>query len=178
MADPLNLSDITNMEQLMARTPSGRDVMRMLDRLGLSIPYEPVERRPFTRNIADLHHRQLSDLQSYWGAEHGRIVQVIGLLQGQDRMLSATAKSARVTERNRLRRDAEAQTPPVKKTAGQLADEAEEAIAVRDADEACAMVDVMLAAAQALKESIATYLTVISREISFRSTQLETRNYG
>ena len=85
------------------------------------------------------------------------------------------SKEVRARERARLRRDAAEHEE--KNTATQINDKAEEAVTVRDADDAGALVAVLIASASASKEAVAMYLTAISREISFRCAQMDARIY-
>ena len=176
MADPLNLTDVKNLAQVLDRTPAGAEVYRLATRLGLlSKPSSTEERKPFTAGISKLSPPQLSDEHGYWAGEFGRIVELIGLLQGQEKYMALRAKEVRARERSRLRRDSEANG--IKKPAGQINDESDEAAAVRDVEEEGIVIAVLLSSAAAAKEAVSMYLTAISREISFRCSQMDARIY-
>jgi hypothetical protein len=176
IVDSLNLSDVKSLSQVLERTPNGADVAKLADRLGLLSKQEgESDRSAFKHKVSELSPPQLSDEQGYWAGEFGRIVELIGLLQGQEKYLALKSKEARARERSRLRREAE--DASVKKTAGQINDETEDAVSVRDVDEASIALVVLLSSATAAKEAVSMYLTTLSREISFRCSQMDARIY-
>lgn len=178
IGDTTDLHDVTSLQQLLARTPCGESVAQLADRLGL-LTADSLKgastRRPFKSDISTLNPARLSDEQSYWAGEFGRIVELIGLLQGQEKYLTLRAKSARATARSRIRRDAEAAERKV--AAGQVTDEAEDDPIVRDVDEQAVNLAVVLASVLAAKEATALYLSTLSREISFRCAQMDAKIY-
>lgn len=182
MEDPIDLSTVRNAGEVLARTPNGREVAELAEKLGLLTQNALAgtsARRGFKDQVSRLAPAQLSDEQSHWAGEFGRIVELIGLLQGQEKYLALRAKSARAQARSRARRNHEAENPEakVKLTATQLGDLAEEDPAVRDIEEQAALLTILLASANAAKEATVMYLQVLSREISFRCAQMEARVY-
>jgi hypothetical protein len=211
MDDTVDLSDVRNANEFLAKTPNGSEVAGLAVRLGL-LNSEALrtqsERKPFVSNVSKLSAAQLSDTQSYWAGEFGRIVELIGVLSGQEQYLVLGARTARAQARARIARaaadaeaaavkaaEAEAQaadeeaettgkprakTKPVKLkslTSTQIADEAESDPAVLDADVRLTLVRLMLETAKAAERATTTYLTTLSREISFRCTQMDARLY-
>ena len=178
MPEDLQLSEINNLPQLLERTPTGTAVYQLIERLGLVTPTSHTPRRPFKSKISDLTTTQLSDEYGYWNGEYGRIVDIIGVLNGQEKELVNEGKRIRAQERGRIRRTAEQADPPVKKTATQINDEAEESSAVRDHEEEFRVVLLLQASLSANKEAVSTYITAYSREMSYRSSQMDARIYA
>jgi len=179
VGDAVDLSDVKSLSQVLSRTPNGEAVATLAERLGLltkgSVKASSA-RRGFVADIARLSPAQLSNEQSFWAGEFGRIVELIGLLQGQEKQLALRGKAARSSARSRIRRDAEAEGAKI--TATSVNDDAEDDPAVRDVEEQSTVVTVLLSSALAAKEATAMYLSVISREISFRCSQMDARIYG
>lgn len=180
MTDPnLGLSAVRSLGQVLERTPNGADVLALAERLGLvtaGAHAGGLSRRAFKAQVSQLSPPQLSDEQSYWTSEFGRIVELIGVLQGQEKFLALKAKSARAKARSRVR--ARAAAAGDKLTAAQVNDQAEEDPAVADVDDQAVIVQLVLASALAAKEATAMYLQALSREITFRCSQMEARIYG
>jgi hypothetical protein len=169
---------VRNLSQVLARTPNGEAVAALGERLGLlttGITKGTKQRREFVGDISQLAPARLSAEQSYWAGEFGRVVELVGLLQGQEKYLALKSKAAKSTARSRIRRDAESLGN--KMTATALSDEAEDDPAVRDVEEQMALISVLLSSAMAAKEATTMYLSSISREISFRCAQIEARIY-
>lgn len=174
--DDLNLSDLRSVHQVLGRTPMGAVIGELAERIGLmtaEIHKVSVTRRKFKENISKLSPPQLSDEQSYWASEYGRIVELIGVLQGQEKLLSLQSKSVRASARARVRRNGEQEGS--KMTSTQISDAAEEDPAVKDIDERSSVVAILLASASAAKEATTMYLQTLSREITFRCAQMDSR---
>lgn len=175
--DVIDLSDLRSAHQLLQRTPLGETVAELAERVGLmtdGVHRTPATRRKFHTNISKLSPPQLSDEQSYWASEYGRIVELIGVLQGQEKYLALKSKAARAQARARLRRGTE-DAQVGKLTASQVADAAEEDPVVCDLDERIALLAVFLASALAAKDATTMYLQSLSREITFRCAQMDAR---
>ncbi|MCP4792027.1 MAG: hypothetical protein GY882_01625 [Actinomycetia bacterium] len=176
MEQTLNLDDLSNTEQVLERTPSGAEVQRLAVRLGLiDGTATKVARRPFRHNLSQLAPAALSDEQGWWSSEFGRIMELHGLLVGQQKLLSLEAKKARASVRSRLRKRAAEDEARI--TQGELNDLAEDDPSVREVDERGAMVELLLAATSTSKEVIERYLNTLSREIAFRQAQMDARIY-
>lgn len=174
--DNLNLSDLRSVHQVLGRTPLGSSIAELAERIGLmteGIHRGSVARRKFVENVSKLSPSQLSDEQSYWASEYGRVVELIGVLQGQEKILSLQSKAARASARARLRRNGE--EAGGKMTSSQITDAAEEDPAVRDLDERAGIVAILLASAAAAKEATTMYLQTLSREVTFRCAQMDSR---
>ncbi len=171
----LNLDDLQNVEQVLGRTPFGSEILRLAVRLGLIGSPDVVKRRPFNTNISRLDPPKLSDEQSWWTSEFGRYADLHGLLIGQQKILSLDSKKTLAAARSRLRK--KAQENGTKMTATEVNDLAEDDPAVRDADERAVVVEMLLALTSTAKEVTGQYLNTISREISFRSAQIQARIY-
>lgn len=175
--DDLNLSDLRSVHQVLERTPLGEGIAELAERIGLvteQIHRSSVVRKKFQANVSKLSAPQLSDEQSYWASEYGRIVELLGILQGQEKYLGLKSKAARAAARARLRRNAE-EEPAAKTTSAQINDAAEEDPVVRELDERAAIVNILLASAAAAKEATTIYLQTLSREITFRCAQMDSR---
>lgn len=208
MDTTIDYRDVRNARELISRTPNGTQVLEVAVALGLvnsAMVNTPAERKSLKPNVSALSPAALSNEQSYWASEFGRIVELSGVLVGQEQYLSLQAKSARARARARLLReaveasntaaqaeadqldaaiaadpDAFKKTKVVKAksiTATQIADIAESDAAVLDADETLSLVKLMLEVAKASEKATAMYLQVLSREISFRTAQMEARIY-
>ena len=175
--DDLNLADLRSVHQVLERTPLGEGIAELAERIGLvteQIHRSSVVRKKFQTNVSKLSAPQLSDEQSYWASEYGRIVELLGILQGQEKYLGLKSKAARAAARARLRRNAE-EEPAAKTTSAQINDAAEEDPVVRELDERAAIVNILLASATAAKEATTMYLQTLSREITFRCAQMDSR---
>lgn len=177
--DGVDLNDISSMQQVLARTPNKDALGRLAERLGLitgGVLQGSVVRKPFVPNISALGEGQLSDALSYWGAEQGRVISIIGLLQAEEKVLAMKGKAARARVKNTIR--AEARVAETKLTETEIKDKAEEHAEILDIEERSQIVEVMLAVALASKEATTGYLTVISREISFRCARMAAGIYS
>ena len=175
--DEINLSDLRSVHQVLERTPLGEGVAELAERIGLvteQVHRTSIARRKFHSNVSKLSAPQLSDEQSYWASEYGRIVELTGILQGQEKYLALKSKSARASARARLRRNSE-EAQAAKMTSSQIADAAEEDPVVRELDERAAIVSILLASAIAAKDATTIYLQTLSREITFRCAQMDSR---
>lgn len=173
----INLADLRSAHQVLERTPTGEEVATLAERIGLmteGVHRVSATRRKFHTNISKLTAPQLSDEQSYWVSEYGRIAELIGVLQGQEKYLALKSKSARAQARARVRRNAE-ESEGTKLTSTQITDAAEEDPVVRELDEKSAVVTLLLASASAAKDATTMYLQTLSREITFRCAQMDSR---
>lgn len=176
--DNVHLDDIRSAYQVLQRTPSGEAVADLAERIGLlteGVHRSSVSRRKFHANISRLSPPQLSDEQSYWASEYSRIVELIGVLQGQEKYLALKSKSARAAARARIRRNTTDDGDLVKMTASALTDAAEEDPAVVEVDDRVAIVAILLSSAMAAKDATAMYLQTLSREVTFRCAQMDSR---
>jgi hypothetical protein len=177
--DGVDMNDISSMNQVLKRTPNGEALGKLSERLGLitgGVLQSSVARKAFVHNISALDEAALSDAQSYWGAEQGRVISIIGLLQAEEKVLAMQAKEARSRIKNSIRAEARAQQ--AKFTETEVKDRAEEHVEILDIEERSQIVEVMLAVALASKEATTGYLTVISREISFRCARMAAGIYA
>lgn len=193
----MNLGDLKNLSAVLARTPNGAEVSALAERLGLLTAGSlgrVRERRRFIVNVSELDAAALSNEQAYWAGEFGRIVELVGLLQGQEKYLALRAKQVRSQARGRVRRlnenveveeggDETTATKKsgakvVKMTATQVNDLAENDPAVMDVENQSSLVVVLAASALAAKEATAMYLSTLSREISFRCSQMDNKLWG
>lgn len=176
--DMSGLGDLSTLSQVLTRTPSGAGLVSLAEHLGLitegTVGTTRV-RRAFKANISRLSENELSDEQGWWAAEMGRLVEMVGVLQGQEKMLGLESKSARAKARARVR--AKAKEEGTKPTATQINDDAEEDPIVIGTDEKAQLVILLLASAQAAKEATGIYLASLSREISFRCSRMQAGIY-
>ena len=172
-----SFAEVRSVAQVLERTPQGRDVAELLKRLGLWTEAQHVqkhERKAFPTQLSVLTSAQLSDEQSYWTSEMGRITELLGIIAGQKLLLENRSKKERSAARARVRRRAEEGT---KLTAGQITDESEEDPAVQELDEKLAFVLTLMAYLGAVKEATVQYLNTLSREITRRGDELKARIY-
>lgn len=179
-SEDLNLTGLKSLQQALERTPTGAAAVLLARRMGIwtaSAHNAPDERAPFHKDLSTLEHSQLSRLLGTWTAEYGRIIELNGVLIGQDQALKIELKSAQAAARSRVRRDREAkELKPL--SVSDLKDTADEDPAVVDLYERATLLVILLASAGAAKEATAQYLASISREIAFRDVQMKARIYG
>lgn len=176
--EDLNLSGIKNLSQVLSRTKNGAAAVDLMNNLGLwtqAAHDRKNVRGEFPQKISDLTPSQLSDLYSKWTADFGRIVELCGIISGQENLLRIQSKSAQAATRARIRRGVtgEAKQP----TSAALNDMVDEDPAVLDLLEQHSLVVVLSAHLVATKEATSQYLASISREISFRDSQMKARVY-
>lgn len=176
--EDLNLAGVKNLEQALARTKNGVAAVELAKRMGIwtdSAHSAPRVRPQFPGQISSLTLPQLSDLYAEWTGEFGRIVELCGVLDGQESLLKIQTKTAQSAARARILRALPENTKTP--SAQALTDMTEDDPTVRDLFEQSGLLAVLKAHAGAAKEATAQYLTTISREISFRQAQLQARIY-
>lgn len=185
-----------DLDDYLRTTPSGRDMWTLAKALGIVTADLSGSHERFRPDISALGAHQLSDEQSKWTSEYGRIAQVAGLLNSQEKHLVLELNRARADARRRARTTArqtaeaahavemeEAQAdgrkPPVFKykdpTIAELNDLAADDPAVVDIETRMTSVQMMLALVQATRDAVEKYLNAVSREITWRSEQLKAR---
>lgn len=173
-----NLGSVTALREALERLPDGTEVVRMFAKLGLwtsELHRNSLERRALPSEFSKLSAQELSDLSSRVVSDAGRVLELVGLLTGLDAKLRIKIRAAKAAARSRSRRawpeDAKAPT----KT--ELDDLADEDTAVVTLEEQAGLLQVMLAQANAVREANQMYREAISREITYRSAQLQSRVY-
>lgn len=178
-AEDINLSGIKNLNTALARMRNGTAAAEMATSLGLWTAARhqgKQSRAEFKAKLSTQTPSEISDLYGEWTAEFGRIVEICGLINGQEALIKIGLKSAQASVRSRLRRvaiEAKEKSP----TAGSLNDLVDEDPTVMDLIEQMGLLAVLSAHASAAKEATAQYLATISREISFRDAQLKAKIY-
>ena len=191
----INLEDVKNTAEALTHTPTGAAVAEASVALGLvsrETLANPHDRRPMVQNLSSLTAQQLSDENGYWVYESARVSEQLGLLSGQEQVLKLRADRARAKARSRVRRDAEAAIaaaaaafeagtgpkPTLKMPSeARIADEAETDPGVIDADEHLETTQALMKMAKVAEKVIDRYLTVLSREITLRTSQMDARIY-
>lgn len=179
--ETLNFRNLKSVGQLLERLPNGSSSVELYKRLGLwtTRAHEvTIERIPFPNNLADLDERGLTRLYGSWTAEYGRIVELCGVLTGQDQVLKIRIKSATAKAKVRIRNEREAEEGLKPLSASDLKDAAEEDTHVLELNETACLLVMAQASANAAKHATEQYLSTISREISFRDGQMKARIYG
>lgn len=172
----LSLSGLRNLPTLLERLPSGNDAAILARRLGIwtqAFHQQPVDRVAFPHKLSPLSPPELSDLYALWTSELGRLLEINGLLLGQQPLLRLRLRGALAASRTRTREA----NPDVKMTAVMLNDLAEDDPAVLAAQEQAVLVETILVHLQEVVKATQQYLTTISREIAFRDAQLRNRIY-
>lgn len=175
-SENLNLSGIKTLDEALKRTKNGLDSVALANKLGLwtqEAHQNTKKREGFPSKLSDLEPTALTDLYSYWTHEFGRITELCGVISGQDQLLKIQLKSALARTRAKIRRN----NNDSKLTQTQLNDMAEEDSAVLDIIEQQEVIAVISAQANAAKEVTLQYLNTISREITFRDSQMRARVY-
>lgn len=178
-AEDLNLTGVRTLDQALARTKNGNASVELAKRMGLwstDLHTNAQERKSFPTTMSDLTPSQLTDLNATWTAELGRVLEICGAIDGQLNLLKIQLKRAQSGARARILRklDADAKVP----TQAALNDLAEEDPAVSDLQDQFALLSVLESHAQAARDATERYLATISREISFRDSQIKGRIYG
>lgn len=179
MADVSDTNDLTGIAGLraaLARLPGGVEAVRLMGRLGLwttAAHNNPGERQPFPTRYSNLGPDELSDLAARVTSEGGRLLELVGILNGLDTQLKIRGRAARAAARGRVRRAWPADKKPPTKS--ELDDLAEEDPAVVQSDEHVALLAVLLSQAKAVAEANMLYKEGISREITYRTSQMQAR---
>ena len=175
-SDDLNLSGIKTLDEALKRTKNGLGSVSVASKLGLwtyTAHQNVKQRTEFPFKLSDLAPSELSDLYSYWTHEFGRITEICGIVGGQDQLLKIQLKSVLARTRAKIRRN----SVDTKITQSQLNDMAEEDPSVLDIIEQQGILVVIGSQAGAAKEVTLQYLNTISREISFRDSQMKAKIY-
>jgi hypothetical protein len=174
--DATTLDELGTLRAALSRLPGGAEAVRLMARLGLwttSAHAKPGERQPFPSRFSTLGPDELSDLSARVTSDAGRVIELVGILAGIDAQLRIRAKASRAGARSRARRNWPADTKAP--TRGELDDMAEEDPAVVEVDEHIALVTMLLASAKATAEANMLFKESISREITYRTTQMQAR---
>lgn len=139
-----------------------------------SMHSSPAEKPTFIKDLSKLSPSQLSDLYGGWTYEFGRIVEICGVLNGQDGLLKIQLKSALASARARIRKS---NVSDKSLTVSLLNDLAEEDPNVIDISNKLSNITIMLAQANSAKEIAAQFLASLSREISWRDAQIKAKIY-
>lgn len=181
MSDVPDLDGVRNLDTLLSQLPYGAGARSLARRLGVWSSATHADEinvnRRYPGNFSALGDDQLSDLNSAWLSEAGRSTELVGLLEGQRTLVALSVKRAVAAARSRARKRIaeDAGEKPVKVTAAELSDMAENDPGVLDAQTTAGMLDMALASAKAYKEACLATVAGISREISFRQAQMNAR---
>jgi hypothetical protein len=174
-AEDLQLDRITSLSKALDRVPQGKAAFELARRLGLvSTDHDfPEGREAFPTTLSEHSNDQISDLHAYWLSESGRILELVGQLQGQKKLVDLQMKSAVASARSRARRNwpDDAKKP----TQGELNDRAEEDTDVIDLLDKSAYIELLLAHAKAALDATNKYLDGINREVILRTSQMKAR---
>ena len=173
-----SLSSVTALRQALERIPDGEGAVRMFARLGLwtSEAHRATDaRKMFPQKFSDLGPQELSDLSARVVSDAGRVAELVGLLVGLEAKLKMRSRAARATSRSKVRREwPEGEKTPAK---NELDDRAEEDPTVIELEEQLGLLTLLLSQAQAIREANQLYKEAVSREISYRSAQMQARLY-
>lgn len=173
-----DIASITALRQALERIPEGADAVRLFAKLGLWTSEShraPGERKAFPSEFSKLGPNELSDLSARVISEAGRVVELVGLLNGLQARLELRMRAARAAARSKARRAwPEDQKAPTK---AELDDTAEEDPTVIELGEQLGLLQLLLAQAGAVREASQLYKEAVSREITYRAAQLQARMY-
>ena len=170
-----NDNDVVN--SILTPFPASMSLFNMAKSMGLwsdSMHSSPVEKPLFIKDLSKLTPSQLSDLYGGWTYEFGRIVEICGVLYGQEGLLKIQLKSALASARAGIRKS---NISNKSLTVASLNDLAEEDATVIDISNKLSNITVMLAQANSAKEISAQFLASLSREISWRDAQIKAKIY-
>ena len=108
-------------------------------------------------------------------SDAGRVAELVGLLVGLEATTKMRSRAARASARSKVRREWSKDDKAPTKT--ELDDRAEEDPVVIGLDEQLGVVQQLLAQASAVREADQLYKEAVSREISYRSAQMQARLY-
>lgn len=172
-----SLHSIRTVDQVMARTPQGLELVELLRSLGFWVggdnPLNADTRRPFPVQVSRLTSNQLGDENAYWQSELSRVTTIIGTLAAQRLELNARLARARANSAARtLDAVPEGEKPPPAATIeARVADDN----VVVEAQDRVLLVDMLLVALKAVREAYDGYCRVLSREITRVGDQLKYR---
>lgn len=171
------LAGVQNLETLLARLPDGPGGRAVAVSLGAWTPSaHAVKDHPgHPSQLSELTDDQLIDAHGVWASRLAAVSETVGLLEGQKVLASMAVRAARAAARAAERRRLDDNGNPRKLTATALDDEVAASPAVREAEEAEAVVEVALASARAYKEASSALSAAISRAISLRQAQYSVR---
>lgn len=150
----------------------------MFARLGLwssDAHRNPPTRERFPQEFSKLGPQELSDLSARVVSDAGRVAELVGLLAGLEVRLKIRSRAARAAARSRLRREWPEDTKAP--TKAELDDLSEEDPAVIELEEQLGLLQLMIAQASAVKEANQMFRESVSREIAYRSAQMQARLY-
>ena len=165
-------------EGVLSKIQGAPELFSMARNLGLwsdEAHSKQITKPPFRSDLSKLAPSELSDLYGIWTYEFGRIVEICGVLTGQENLLKIQLKSALATARARIRRSQPDGAKPV--TNALIVDLADEDPLVAKVYEQMAIITVMLSQAVASKEITSQFLATLSREISWRDAQIKAKIY-
>lgn len=187
MTIELSISGINTLTNLIERLPQGANAQRLAQRLAVwttqAHQNTSSNRKTFPQTLSELTEGDLSDVYAYWNSELIRIHELHGLLEGQRKFLDLLVRKERASARGRVRRKQDEENKqavedgqkPVKLTASEVNDRAEEDQELLQYVEVLAMIDMVMASVLGYREACVTATTGLSREISFRQAQFQAR---
>ena len=173
-----NLSSVTALREALERLPEGTEIVRMFAKLGLwssELHRAAGDRKAFPSEFSKLGAPELSDLTARVVSDAGRVVELVGLLNGLDARMKIRLRASRAASRSKQRRDWPAdQKSPTKQELDDLADEDPTVVAL---EEQSGLLLLLLAQSSAVRDANQLYREALSREVSYRSAQLQARIY-
>lgn len=173
-SETLNLHKVKSLQQALERTPTGEAAVEIAKALGIwttASHATPKERRPFKVDLADATPSKLTELMAAWSGEFGRIIELCGVLNGQEAALKIEMKIAQAKARSRIRKErSDNEEKPL--TVSEIKDLADEDPSVVELYQRELFLVMIAASAQAAKEATQQYLNTISREIAYRDAQM------
>lgn len=174
----LDLSDVKSFISIIEKTSTGLSSIDIAKKLGIWTPSLHAisdERPTFTKELSTLTPTQLSNTYGLWTAEFGRLMELIGVISGQEQLIKVQLKSALASARSRIRNAKPASDKTY--TLSQLNDLAEEDETVLSYQQDLAIINMLLAYLSASKEATSQYISSISREIAWRDAQIKGKIY-
>lgn len=179
----ISLSRISSLTGLIERLPLGNDARTLARRIGVwtNEAHTGAESRKkvFPSTFSEMNDNELSDTFAFWNSELIRVLEMAGLLTGQQKYLEIQLKKAKAQARSRIRtqwdKDQEGEAKPAKIAAGVVNDEAENDTDVLKVEETIAVVEIAVASIQAYRQACEVATNGLSREISLRQAQFNAR---
>lgn len=135
----------------------------------------PQTPKTFPRAFSQLSAEQLSDLNARIISEAGRIMELVGLLGGLEAQLKIKVKAVRASARSRIRKgwDVDLKAP----TKSEIDDLAEDDPSVIEIEEQMGLLQLLMSQSHATRDAHQMYREGVSREITYRGAQMQSRMY-
>lgn len=167
MSEALDLTGLTNIDDVLARTPNGPAMRKLLRNLGVWLQDAPSESRSRNRAVGNMSPDQVLNEFGYWQSEASRFLEVIGVLEGEEEELKLRYERIRSQQAAMVLRewaeDTDGKKNLTQKQTFALVDDKPE---VQEAQDRLLLVRKLLKTLERVHEAHADYCAMLSRKIS------------